>query len=64
MDEYSPNSLVDSPTGGQVPPMRELNRAVRQSPASKDMHPEAEESMTLKAVTKQRPMKREQNEKT
>jgi hypothetical protein len=41
-----------------------LSRVVRQSPASKDVNTEADESTMLEAVAKQRLVKAEQTEKT
>jgi hypothetical protein len=37
---------------------------MRQSPASKDVNTEAEETSVLEAVTKQQPVKTQQTEKT
>jgi hypothetical protein len=37
---------------------------VRQSPASKDVNTEAEEATTLEAVTRRRPVKIQQTEKS
>jgi hypothetical protein len=60
---------------GEVFPVRSVSRCykqvkvtvwlvVRQSPASKDVNTEAERSMCLKTVTRQRLVKTQQTEKT